>query len=58
LEKDESFQAALQKVKGERQYLLSTGAVEPDFNGVFKQRKIVGENKLGKALMELVDYTV
>ena len=58
LEKDKDFQAALQKVKGERKYLLSTGAVEPDFNGEFKQRKIVGENKLGKALMELVDYTV
>jgi hypothetical protein len=58
LEKDTDFQAVLQKVKGERKYLLSTGAVEPDFNGEFKQRKIVGENKLGKALMELVDYTV
>ena len=58
LEKDKDFQAVLQKVKGERKYLLSTGAVEPDFNGEFKQRKIVGENKLGKALMELVDYTV
>ena len=58
LEKDTDFQATLQKVKGERKYLLSTGAVEPDFNGEFKQRKIVGENKLGKALMELVEYTV
>jgi hypothetical protein len=58
MEKDTDFQATLQKVKGERKYLLSTGAVEPDFNGEFKQRKIVGENKLGKALMELVDYTV
>lgn len=58
LEKDKDFQAMLNKVKGERKYLLSTGAVEPDFNGEFKQRKILGENKLGKALMELVDYTV
>ena len=58
LEKDKDFQAMLDKVKSERKYLLSTGAVEPDFNGDFRQRKIVGENKLGKALMELVDYTV
>jgi hypothetical protein len=58
LAKDTDFQKILDAAKGERKYLLSTGAVEPDFNGEYKERKIVGDNKLGKALMELVDYTV
>ena len=58
IKKDKYFSDILLAAKRDRKLLISTDAIEPDFNGELVTRKVKGENKLGKALMELVEYTV
>jgi predicted NAD-dependent protein-ADP-ribosyltransferase YbiA (DUF1768 family) len=58
IKKDKYFSDILLAAKRDRKLLISTDAIEPDFNGELVARKVKGENKLGKALMELVEYTV
>jgi predicted NAD-dependent protein-ADP-ribosyltransferase YbiA (DUF1768 family) len=57
IKKDKYFSDILLAAKRDRKLLISTDAIEPDFNGELVTRKVKGENKLGKALMELVEYT-